>query len=832
MKYIFITCLGILCFSLANAQTKVSGYVYDDQDLPVAYANVIFKDSRVGTITDENGKFYLQSDNNYDAVEISFMGFETYTLELDKRSTYDIKINLQNDTEALDEVMIYSGKTSKKNNPAIDILRKIWENRRENGVKKFKQYQYDKYEKLQFDLNTIDSALIESRLFKGMEFIFEQTDTNAVTGKTYLPIFINESVSKVFGDNLIDEEKEVLRGNKNSGFSSNQNLISFIKDLYAEYNVYDNYIKIFDKSFVSPLSTTGIDNYNYVLADSTFIGDRWSYKIVYYPRRKNELTFQGDFWVNDTTWAIKKINLAMTKSANINWVKDVYIDQEFDVLNDSIFLITRDYFMTDFTFRKKEDSRGVYGKRTTLYDNYEFDEKKEKDFYDRQVDPYKNQVFDRDSTFWAQNRLEKLNKDEKEIYTLVDTLKTVKAFKQVYDVATVLATNYWEFNGWDFGPVFSTFGYNDIEGLRLRVGGRTYFSQNDTWRLQGFTAYGFKDDKFKYGLSGKVMLDRKSRLILSAGNRRDVEQLGASLTSSNDVLGRSLLSGTPLTVAANNTLTNINLSSLALEFEPLYNLNVRLAGTYRTLIGADTDVFSLAYFTDEARTQRQEKTTQTELSLTTKFTPNRKATGYGVEQYVVNAGNYPEFMLKYTKGLKGVIDSDFNYDRLQLLYRQPILMGGFGRFTSTLEAGKTFSGVPLGLLNVVPGNQTLFSVEGTFPLLDFYEFVTDEYVSLHMEHNFNGRLFARIPFLRDLDLREIVTFRGVHGQLSDESIMLNASTSNPVLFAPDRNIYYSYSFGIGNIFRVFRLDFHFRGNYFDIQDSRSFGVTGAFGFYF
>jgi hypothetical protein len=824
----FFFCLSLLSVS----QTKVSGYVYDDLQEPVAYANVYFQDSRVGTITDENGKFYLQSDNDYSAIVVSFMGFKDHILELDDKSTYNIEIILESDAEALEEVMVFSGKTSKKNNPAIDILRKIWENRRDNGVKKFKQYQYDKYEKLQFDLNTIDSNLIKSRLFKGMEFIFTQTDTNEVTGKTYLPIFINESVSEVYGDNQLNKEKEILQGNKNSGFSDNQSLVAFIKDLYAEYNVYDNYIKIFDKSFVSPLSRTGIDNYNYVLLDSAYIDNRWSYNIVYYPRRKNELTFKGEFWVNDTTWAIKKIEMAMTKSANINWVKDVYIEQEFDVLNDSIFLITRDYFMSDFTFNKKEESRGVYGKRTTLYDNYVFDEKKEKEFYERQVNPYKNQVFDRDSVFWAENRLEKLNKTEKDIYTLVDTLKTVKAFKQVYNLATVLATNYYEFEGWDFGPVFSTFGFNDVEGIRMRVGGRTYFGQNDMWRIQAFTAYGFRDDKFKYGISGKLMLDRKTRLILSAGNRRDVEQLGASLTSSSDVLGRSLVSSSPLTVAVNNTLTNINLSSLALEMEPFYNLKVRLEGTYRTLVGADTNLFSLAFYTDEARTERQEQTSQSEISLSLNYTPNKNATGYGVERYIVNVGAYPDFLLKYSKGIEGFLDSDFNYDRLQLLYRQPILLGGFGKFTSTLEAGKTFGGVPLSLLNVVPGNQTLFSIEGTFPLLDFYEFVTDEYVSLHMEHNFNGRLFARIPFLRDLDLREIVTFRSVYGTLSDESIMLNASTTNPVLFAPDKNIYYSYSFGIGNIFRVFRLDFHFRGNYFGVPNSRNFGITGAFGFYF
>lgn len=182
--------------------------------------------------------------------------------------------------------------------------------------------------------------------------------------------------------------------------------------------------------------------------------------------------------------------------------------------------------------------------------------------------------------------------------------------------------------------------------------------------------------------------------------------------------------------------------------------------------------------------------------------------------------------------MSGPFGSDFDYDKVQFFYRQPIQVGGFGKFTSTFEAGKTYGEVPLGLLDVVPGNQTLFSILGTFPLLDYYEFVTDSYVSLHMEHNFNGRLFSRIPGLRDLDLREIISFRAVYGELSDENKALNASFTNPVLVAPDRKPYWSYSFGVGNIFRIFRLDFHFRGNYRSLRDVRNFGMTGGFGFYF
>ena len=306
---------------------------------------------------------------------MSFVGYETENIDLPKAVTYKMNVLLKEGSQ-LSTVTIYSGKQSKKNNPAIDILKKIWANKRSNGTKKFKQYQYDKYEKIEFDFNNVDSTMAKSKLFKGMEFIFEELDTSRITGKTYLPIFLNESVSKVYGNNERDKTREDLIGNKNSGFSNNQTIISFVKDLYSDYNVYDNYLKIFDKSFVSPLSRTGVNVYNYVLSDSAYIGDKWCYNIVYYPRRKNELTFKGDFWVNDSTWAIKDINLQVSKSANINWVKDIYIEQEFDVLNDSVFLIKRDYFMSDFSFSKKDKSRGVYGKRTTLYDDYQFDEDK------------------------------------------------------------------------------------------------------------------------------------------------------------------------------------------------------------------------------------------------------------------------------------------------------------------------------------------------------------------------------------------------------------------------------------------------------------------------
>tara|TARA_R110002050_G_scaffold233604_1_gene369503 strand:- start:37847 stop:40288 length:2442 start_codon:yes stop_codon:yes gene_type:complete len=812
------------------AQTKVSGYVFDEENQPVAFASVIFKGSTEGTITDENGKFYLESSETWKTLGISFMGYRTIEITLDKKVNYDLKFILKEEAEQLNQVLIVSGKQPKKNNPAIDILRKIWEHKRTNGLKQFKQYQYDKYEKVEFDINTVDSALMKSKLFKGMEFVFSAVDTSRVTGKTYLPIFINEAVSKVYGDNNINKEKDVLKGNKNSGFSNNQMIIDFVDDLYSDYNVYDNYLKFFDKSFVSPLSKTGINTYNYVLSDSAYIDNKWCFNIIYYPRRKNELTFKGDFWVADTTYAIKEINLQASKSANINWVKDIYIEQEFEVLNDSLFLVKRDYMMSDFALNKKEKSRGVYGKRTTLYNNYEFNKEIDKKFYEEEVFNYKEDVYNRDDTFWKENRLEALNKDEKGVYKMLDTLKTVKKFKQLYNLGSILASGYIEFNTLplDYGPIFSTFGFNDVEGIRLRAGGRTYFGRNDLWRLEGFTAYGFDDNKFKYGISGKWLLDKKNRFIISGGNRRDIEQIGASLTTSSDVLGRSLASSSVASTGANDKLTNINLTTLAVEMEPIKNVVFKLSGIYRTLESA-SPTFKLDYFTDATQTNTTSKINQYENAFSISYFPKRKMTGFGVERLNANDG-FASLFAQITKGDKGFLNSDFNYTKVQFSYIQPWQIGGLGRLTTTIEAGKTFGDVPLGLLNVIPGNQTYFSIYNTFSQLDYYEFVSDTYTSLHLEHNFNGLFFSRIPFLRKYNLREIVGIRGVWGEISQGNIDLNAS--GLTYLAPTNKMYYEYSLGVGNIFKIFRIDFNFRGNYLENPNARKFGITGTFGFHF
>jgi ribosomal protein L14E/L6E/L27E len=816
-------------FALTNSvfsQTKVSGIVVDNSNQPIPYANITFKGSNIGIVSNEDGRFYIESPDNYTTLIVAFVGFPTKEVNLPKLVNYDFKVVLTEGNN-LKEVVVYSGKTSKKNNPALDILRKIWERKRKNGLKMFKQYEYEKYEKVEFDMNTIDSAFMKSKIFKGMEFIFKQVDTSDVTGKTYLPIFINESLMDVYGDNTTKKTKEVLKANKNSGLTNGDGVNTFIKDLYSDYDIYDNYLNFFDKSFTSPLSTTGIDVYNYVLTDTASIDNKLCYNIVFYPRRKNELTFKGDFWVNDTTFAIKDISMAVTKSANINWVKEIYIEQEFEVLNDSVFLLTRDYMMSDFALNKKETSKGVYGKRTTLARNHKFNVKKPESLFKQEVNFIDNSVYNKTDDFWQENRFEKLNKDEAGIYKMLDTLKTVQKFKQLYNLVSILGSGYIQYGNFDYGPIFSTVGYNEVEGIRLRAGGRTYFGPNDLWRLQGYTAYGFDDNKFKYGLSGKWMIDKKNRIIISGGNRRDVEQIGASLTTTNDVLGRSFASSSLFSSGSNGKLTNINLSTLAVEIEPVKNVVLQTGFSYRTLESA-SPTFSLDYFTDDTFTTTKSEVKQAELNLQVEYTPKRKTIGYGVERRNVDSP-FSRFFINYSQGFKGFVQSNFDYQKLQLYYKQPVIIGALGRSNFTMELGKTFGQVPLGLLSVVPGNQTYFIIDNTFSNLNFYEFVSDEYATFQWEHNFNGKIFSRIPLLRKLNLREIVGVRGVYGTISDENKAINAS--GLIYNAPEKP-YWEYSAGVGNIFKVFRLDFGWRGNYRDVPDASNFTIKGSFGFYF
>jgi len=264
--------------------------------------------------------------------------------------------------------------------------------------------------------------------------------------------------------------------------------------------------------------------------------------------------------------------------------------------------------------------------------------------------------------------------------------------------------------------------------------------------------------------------------------------------------------------------------------EPVKNFVFRVTGSHRTLESA-SDTFSLSYYDENGDIKDVLK--QTELELGINYTPGRKTSGYGVERKRINGGDFPSFFLGYTFGLEDVFQSDFDYHRIQTLYTQPWNVGGLGRLNTTIELGKIFGTVPLGLLSPIPGNQTLWSIYNTFTQLDYYEFVSDTYASFHLKHNFGGRFFGRVPWLRELNLREIVGFRAVWGQISEANNSINVGVDGlPIRYQSPEDIYWEWSAGVGNIFKIFSIQLNFRGNYFENPDARNFGITGNFSFSF
>ncbi len=835
--------LFILLLSTIGAQVKVKGVILDQDGEPLPYADVYFKDTDIGVTSDIDGTFYIENDDYYPQLEITFVGFDDKIVEI-KEGYQEIEVKVkeyQDDSESIEEVAIIGKRIkykTKKENPAYRILKNVWKSRKRNGLKMRDDYEFEKYEKIEFDINNIDSQFMGNILFKDFEFIFDKIDTSRITGGAYLPVFLNESISKIYGQNDPDKIREDLIANKASGLENKYSLIGTIKSLYTDFDVYENQIELFNKPFVSPLATNGFSFYEYQLVDSVFIDGRKSYRIKYFPKNETDLTFKGTVWIVDKLWAVSEIDLKATKEINVNFVKNIYIEQEYEVLNDSIFIPKSDYVLLDLSLiSKRKNAKGMYAHKTRTYKDYKFDTGKPSTFYDKKLDPYKNEeeTFNKSDKYWAENRHEILDKDEVGIYESLDSLNKTPRFNRIVDIVETLGSGFINMGKVEYGDIYNTFGFNEVEGFRLRGGLRTYFGPNDRWRLNSYLAYGFKDNQIKYGLEGKYMLNKPSRWIVGLGTKRDIEQLGAQLISDEGIVTRSFGSSSILTAGDNSKLSSVNKTNIFTSFELATNAVVRIDGTYQTIKSAHPN-FNSSYYLKPDRThtaQSFDKLTDSRIGISFSAQPGKKYTGVGVERYDHSqVGVYPTIIFKYSKGLKGVVDSDFTYDKMEFFYNQPILLNTLGKLETTMTLGKTVGDVPLSLMNILPANQSYGYIENTFGLMNFYEFVSDTYATLQFEHHLGGRLLGRVPLLKKWKLREIFFLRGAWGKLSNDNLNMieDDELRNDIStygFSNNKP-YYEYGFGIENIgfgnLRFFRIDFNWRGNYLENPDIDKFGI--------
>jgi hypothetical protein len=824
----FLSIFFLFLFLFSFTQNKISGKVLDKKTKqPIGFVDVIGVNSNFYTSTNVDGKFFIEVDETVKEIEFQLAGYDNQMYKIEKSATYELVIFLQPTTEQLSEVIVKTKMKkfkNKKENPAYRIMKEVWSRKRKSGLKVFDNYQYEEYEKIQADLNNIDSNFIKKKIFRKLEFVFDNIDTSSVTGKSFLPIFINESLTKIVGQNEPHSRiKKELIANKTSGFQDNEVVASTAKNLYREYDVYENRINFFDKNFVSPIATDGFLHYEYELRDSILVDGIETYKIKYYPKRPGELTFKGTFFISKQNYAVKEITLATTKGLNVNFVRDIYIEQKYDLINDSVFVPIKNYTLIDLSlFTKGDKSKGMYIHRTVSFKNYTFNQTLPQNVFDRTSVEESLEVYKKEDEFWENNRHIELSKKDTQIYSTLDRLQKTPKFIRTLNIIETLASGYYNaWNSFDFGDLGSTFGQNGIEGIRIKVGGRTYFSRNDLWRIQGYLAYGFKDERFKFATEYRHIIDKNKRFMLGIGVKKDIEQMGVQLIQDEGVMTRSFGSSALIQRGNNTSLSNLFKSNAFASIEVLKNVTLRLDATFQEITTQSPD-FKIDFLKNN---QIKSNLIDAHTTLSLVARPKARFSYYGVDRQE-HTSLTPTFILKYTRGFEGIFNSDFNYNKLQFLYAHPILIGSVGKLNLSTELGKTFNPVPISLLSIMPGNQSLTLVPNIFSQLNYYEFVADTYGILVLEHHFNGRLFNYIPLLKKLNFREVVAFRTAWGTISDENKQINASSIQYV--APDSELYYEYGLGIENVgignFRPLRVDFNWRGNYLDKPNISRFGI--------
>lgn len=830
--YIFLLITGIL-----QAQTTVSGKIIDEKtNKEISGVEIFINESQKPALTTTSGNFTVQSDSIIYKLKFSrkSFAFETADISPDNANNLIIKLS-QEKVSSIEEVVIHNEKTkykSKKENPAYRIMQEVWKRKRNNGLEKFNTYTYKEYEKIQFDANNLDSTFMNRKIFNKLDFIFDYADSTA-SGKMALPVFLNESIYENFGENKPNKKnKRLLVAQKTSGFQDNQVITLTAKNLYRDINIYDNTLNYFDIGFPSPVGTDGFSTYDYNLIDTISVHGENAYKIRYQPRRTEVLAFQGYLYIDTDSYAVLGATLKSTNKINVNFINAISTELEYDNPDDETFLPKK--FVTEIEmtpFAKKKSAKSIIAKRSVDYYEYDFNKPLADSVFTRKKEEYDDRFVDKDEAFWASARPDSLSKQEQGVYEMLDKLQHTPKFNRIVKITETLASRYYNITkGIDIGPITSIYGKNEVEGDRIRLGARTYFTQNDPWRIEFYNAYGFKDKQFKYGVEGRYMFNRVNRFMIGAGTKRDITQLGVQLTTEDGILSRSFASSTVFARGENASLSSVNQTSVFTSIEPWKNFQVRVDGTLQSIKSANPEGFNLMYYRNG---DLRKTVNDSRVSISLIARPGAKFSQTGVDRYE-HGTLAPTIVLKYTRGIEGLFNADFNYNKLQFMFYKPILIGSWGKTLFSFEAGKNFDTVPLALQNIIPGNQSYGIVPNTFAQLNYYEFVADTYSTMHIEHHFNGKILSFIPLIKKLKLREVAFIRGAYGSLSDAS--KNINVDNLKYSAPDQQIYYEYGFGIENIgfgnIRIFRVDFNWRGNYLDRPDASKFGIKAGFQFGF
>ncbi len=807
---LFISLVFLSLQGLKAQQTIVKGKVVDaNTGETMPYVNISFKGTKVGTTTDLDGNYTLKSYYASDSVVASFVGYLTKVepIQKDQEQVVDFALSAG---IALREVEVRPDKEAE--NPAHPIIRKVLANKKINDREKLKSYSYEVYNKVEFDLNNVTEEFKSKKAFKPFEFIFDYIDTTGA--KDYLPIFISETLSEIYYRKFPKAQKEKINAVKVSGVE-NESVSQFLGDMYQNVNVYDNNISVFGKPFISPISNNGFLFYKYHLIDSLWIDNYWCYHIKFLPKRENDPVYNGDLFIHDTTYAIKEFRGNISEEANINFVKGFEVTQVFEQVEPEVWMLTKDKLVVDFNLGEK--SMGLYGRKTATYKNHEINQELPDEFYST-VNPVtvESDASDKDDEFWKQARHEELNKNEQAIYLMVDSLKEVPAFKTYLDIISIVFTGYKVIGNIEVGPYYTLYSFNPVEGNRFKLGLRTSNQFSKHIALSGFGAYGLRDRRFKYGGGILAFISKEPRSFIQLNYSKDIEQLGASQNAfRTDNIFSSFLRRNPA-----NKLNFVTEYKASYEHEWFYGFSNRLIFTNREIRPEGALVYKQPGI-EENTFLELPLIRATEISLYTRFAyKERFVTG---EFDRISLGTkYPILEFQVTKSLPAVLRTKYNYTKFYAAVSDQVSFGYFGYTDARVESGAILGRAPYPLLEIHKGNETFFYDDYAFNTMNFFEFVSDRFVSLSGTHHFEGLFLNRIPLLKKLKLREVVSAKAVYGTFDERNAEV-LELDGIDTFRKNRP-FLEAAVGVENILKFLRIDALWRLSYLDNPNIVKFGI--------
>lgn len=854
MNYLFLIFYLFTITSVCAQTITITGTVIDDdteEAMPFCSVYILGTNNGVTTDIDGNYTITLQATEG-DTIATNSLGYNNVLKAIDKSKTEQV-INFRMRSSTLDlglSIVVEAGE-----NPANEIIRQIIKHKPKNNLDNAVQsYQTELYSKMELDLVNITQDMKDMKLFKKLQFIFDNIDTVSDV-KPFLPAYVAERFADVYYVQG-SPKKEILKAQRVSGVK-NQTVVDFIGSMNEEYNIYDNTIRLLGKEFISPFSNAGLTFYEYYIMDSTQVKGRWSYKLKFKPKDKVGLTFYGDFWVSMDEYALLLVNMRMNPQANVNLVNRIIIFQEYDSYEGKYWLPSKQKTVIDFATTKKDRGLGIIGRKTSSYKDFVLDKPETKETY-KEKDPedVRYEELEKADTFWQQRRHEQLSKSEESVYKMVDSIQNIPVFKTIADVAEVIVGGYKVLGPIKIGPYSKLINWNRVEVFRMSLGIGTSNKLSKKFQIYGYVGYGFKDKRWKYGGNMQYVFNRYRRSAIGAGFYNDItfENRSSEQRRTQSLFAGWLRRPIPQKMmyvqegkvwflhSWKRGFSN-KIAILHQRLQPIDYRATRLGGLNFKFLNQNNTA------PDGYDTVQQIRTT--EAMLTTRFAyKERKISGPFKDLSL--RSRYPIVTLEYTMGVKGVLNSQYNYHRLRLRIKHWFFISPVGRLEYDVEGGKVFSERPLPylLLETHPGNEAYFYNKSSFNSMNNLEFVSDLFVHARLEHHWDGFLLGRIPFVRKyLKWRLVTAVRAAWGTLEerhakanrlnhyDRSIKHSRDRVPPFKEGPfygrfDKGPYAEASVGIENILQFIRVDALWRLTYLDNRDAHPFSVRMTLNFTF